>query len=138
SADAPDALFRAARLHERNDDLAEAAALWTRIATEYPASGQAADAAMQAGLVYYRSGDEGTAALRFELASGLGSDPDEHARAWLWIGKVLARRGDAAGARDAYVKAVSFGPHGYYPLRAAQLLRNEGPFTSPTQYHFDF
>ena len=69
--EAPDALFRAARLRERNDDLAEAAALWTRIANEYPAAEQAADAAMQAGLVFYRTGDESSAALRFEQASEL-------------------------------------------------------------------
>src|SRR5205823_1534705 len=30
--EAPDALYRAARLRERNNDLAEAAQLWTRIA----------------------------------------------------------------------------------------------------------
>ncbi|MEP7358431.1 MAG: tetratricopeptide repeat protein, partial [Anaerolineales bacterium] len=138
STDAPDALFRAARLHEHNDNLAEAARLWTRIATEYPQADQAADAAEQAGLVFYRSGDESSAALRFELASGLGSDPDQHARAWLWIGKVKARRGDETGAREAYAKAAAFGPHGYYPLRAAQLLLGEDPFTSPARYSFDF
>jgi soluble lytic murein transglycosylase len=33
---------------------------------------------------------------------------------------------------------VSFGPYGYYPLRAAQLLRNEAPFTSPAHYDFEF
>ena len=138
AAEAPDALFRAARLRERNNDLAQAAALWTRIATEYPNAEQAADAAMQAGLVFYRSGDESSAALRFELASGLGSDPDQHARAWLWIGKVRARRGDEAGARDAYAKAASFGPHGYYPLRASQLLLGGAPFTPPPRYSLNY
>jgi soluble lytic murein transglycosylase len=138
AAEAPDALFRAARLHERNDQMADAVTLWTRIALEYPDSAEAADASMQAGLVFYREGDESSAALRFEMASGLGTDPDQHARAWLWIGKVRARRGDEAGANEAYARAASFGPHGYYPLRAAQLLLDEPPFTPPASYSFEF
>ena len=136
--EAPDALYRAARLRETNNDFSQAALLWTRIATEYPNSSQAADAAMQAGLVFYRSADYSTAAQRFALASGLGTDTQEHARAWLWIGKVKALSGDLAGARDAYAKAAAFGPHGYYPLRAAQLLLGEAPFTPPTSYSFQF
>ena len=136
--EAPDALFRAARLRERNDDLTQAAQLWLRIAQEYPLADQAADAAMQAGLVLYRSGDFGTAALRFQLAGTLGSDPAEHARAWLWLGKVKTQQGDAAGARIDYAKAATFGPHGYYPLRAAQLLVGQAPFMPPARYSFDY
>src|SRR6185369_3634102 len=105
-----------------------AAQLWTRIAQDYPQAQQAADAAMQAGLVFYRNGDLGTAALRFQLASTLGTDPDEHARDWLWLGKVKDAQGDTAGARTDYLKATTFGPHGYYALRAAQLLPDTTPF----------
>jgi soluble lytic murein transglycosylase len=136
--EAPDALYRAARLRERNSDLAQAAQLWTRIATEYPNSDQAADSVMQAGLVFYRSADYSTAVLRFQQASELGSNNQEHARAWLWIGKVKALRGDLVGAHEAYAKAAALGPHGYYPLRAAQLLLGEAPFTPPTHYSFQF
>src|SRR5258708_31464510 len=99
---------------------------------------QAADAAMQAGLVFYRSGDLSSAALRFQLASTLGTDPNEHARDWLWLGKVKAAGGDEAGARQDYLKATTFGPHGYYPLRAAQLLQGTAPFTPPLTYDFQF
>lgn len=136
--EAPDALYRAARLRESNADLAQAAQLWTRIAQEYPKAGQASDAAMQAGLVFYRSGDDSTAALRFQLASTLTTDPGEQARAWMWLGKLQAQRGDQAGARDDYARAAAFGPHGYYPLRAEQLLLGEAPFTPPAQYNFQF
>lgn len=136
--EAPDALYRAARLRERNNDLTQAAQLWTRIAHDYPKADQAADAAMQAGLVFYRSGDLSSAAQRFQLASTLGSDPDEHARDWLWLGKVQAARGDDAGARQDYLQATTFGPHGYYPLRAAQLLQGTAPFTPPATYNFQF
>jgi soluble lytic murein transglycosylase len=132
--EAPDALYRAARLGERHGDFELAAELWTRIAEEYPQAAEAADAAMQAGLVFFRNGDLASAALRFELASTLGTDPNEHARAWLWIGKVKAAQGDAAGARQAYQRAAALGPHGYYPLRARQLLEGTAPFAPPEAY----
>jgi soluble lytic murein transglycosylase len=135
---APDALFRAARLCERNDNLLNAASLWTRIANEYPASEQAADAASQAGLALYRLGRLDDAAARFVQAATLGADVEQHARAWLWQGKVKARQGDAAGAQAAWSQAASLDPHGYYSLRAAQLLRGEAPFTAGRAYAWSF
>jgi soluble lytic murein transglycosylase len=136
--EAPDALFRAARLCERNDDFACAARLWTRIAQEYPSAAQAADAAMQAGIVLYRSGDYGTAAQRFELAATLTAQPDQQARAWLWIGKVKQKQGDAGAAQAAWQKARALAPDDYYALRAGQLLRGEAPFAPPARYSFVF
>jgi soluble lytic murein transglycosylase len=136
--EAPDALYRAARLAERHDDFREAAALWLRIVDEYPESGQAADAAMQSGLVLYRAGELGAAGQRFERATTLGSDPGQHARAWLWIGKVKEALGDSAGAEAAWTRAAATDPHGYYSLRAEELLRGETPFTPPPAYDFAF
>ncbi len=136
--EAPDALFRAARLSERNGDLADAAELWTRIAREYPQAAQAADAANQAGIVLFRTGDLTTAARRFEQATTLGDDAEQHARAWLWLGKVRQQQRDPAGARQAFEQAAGYGPHGYYPLRAAQLLRGEAPFTPPARFSRTF
>jgi len=136
--EAPDALFRAARLAERHDDFREAAALWLRIADEYPESEQAADGAMQSGLVLYRAGEFGAAGKRFERATTLGSDPGQHARAWLWIGLVKAKLGDQAGAEAAWTTAAASDSHGYYSLRAEELLRGVRPFTPPRAYDFDF
>ncbi len=136
SPEAPDALYRAARLAERHGDFREAAAWWLRIADEYPESEQAADAAMQSGLVLYRAGEFGAAGQRFELATTLGSDPGQHARAWLWMGKVKDALGDNAEA--AWNRAAATDPHGYYSLRAEELLRDEGLFTPPPAYAFDF
>jgi soluble lytic murein transglycosylase len=135
---APDALYRAARLCERNDNLLNAAALWTRLAQEYPASELAADAASQAGLALYRRGDNAEAAKRFELAATLGSDSGEHARAWLWLGKVRERQGDKAGAQAAWSEASTLDPHGYYSLRAAQLLSGQPPFAAAPDYTWSF
>jgi soluble lytic murein transglycosylase len=136
--EAPDALYRAARLCERNDDFATAAKLWTRIAAEYPASDQAADAAMQAGIVLYRDSDTTNAAQRFEMAATLGSDPAQQARAWLWIGKIQQQLGNESAARSAWTEAAKLDPHGYYSLRADQLLRGEAPFTPPANYDLNF
>ena len=79
--EAPDALYRAARLSESNNDFSRPRPCGTASRRSIPQADQAADAAMQAGLAFYRNGDLSSAALRFELASTLGSDPDEHARA---------------------------------------------------------
>jgi len=136
--EAPEALYRAARLCERNDDFLTAAKLWTRIAEDYPAATQAADAAMQAGLVLYRAGDLATAEQRFELAATLGSDPEQSARAWLWIGKMQAQTGKQTAAQSAWTQAAALDPHGYYSLRADQLLRGQTPFTPPANYDLNF
>jgi soluble lytic murein transglycosylase len=138
SPDAPDALYRAARLAERNGDFALAVGLWTRIAQEYPAAAQAADAAAQAGIVFYRAGEIGSAAQRFQIAATLGTDPQEHARAWLWIGKVEEKMGDADGARAAWIKAAALAPHTYYSLRAEELMRGAQPFSAPPAQSFTF
>lgn len=135
---APDALFRAARLCERNQDFASAALLWTQIANEYPQAEQAADAAMQAGLVLYRSGDLSSAAQRFELATTLGTDPEQHARGWLWIGKVKEKQGNRDGAREAWTRAVAAAPSDYYGLRATQLLADAPLFAPPRGFDFEF
>lgn len=138
SPDAPDALFRAARLRERNSDFAGAVELWNRLAAEYPTAAQAPDAAMQAGLVLYRNADFGAAGLRFELARSLATDPGDQARAEVWIGKVKAELGDADGAEAAWTAAAGLGPHGYYALRARQLLAGQAPFWPPARYNFSF
>ncbi len=145
SPDAPDALFRAARLRERNSDFAGAVALWNRIADEYPAAAEAPDAAMQAGLVLYRNADYGAAGIRFELAHTLATplelgqaDPGDQARAELWIGKVKEKLGDTDGAQAAWTAAAGLGPHGYYALRARQLLADQAPFWPPVRYGFTF
>lgn len=128
--EAPDALYRAARLCERNGDLARAAALWERLPAEYPAAAQAADAALQAGLVHYRAGDLTAAARQFEQAAAFDADPAQQARAWLWIGKLKERHGDPTAARTAWVQAAGFDPGGYYSLRAQELAGGAAPFAA--------
>ncbi len=131
AAEAPRALDRAARFCERNDDLACAVTLWSRLATDYPESELAANAANEAAIVLVRQ-DRWTDALPlFESATALGTDATQQARAWLWIGKARAQQNDAAGSTEALTKAEALAPDDYYGLRAAQLLTGRAPFEPP-------
>lgn len=137
--EAPDALYRAARLHERNRNFKQAVELWSRIAAEYPNWERAADAAMQAGLVLWRTGEIESAAQAFELARARSVDPAQTARAWLWLGKAHQQMGDEAEAQTAWQTAAALDPHGYYSLRAESLLRGEtGLFVPPARYTVEF
>lgn len=139
ASEAPDALYRAARLHERNRNFKQAVELWSRIATEYPTWERAADAAMQAGVVLWRTGEIESAAQAFELARTLAADPTQTARAWLWLGKAHQQQGDTRAARTAWQTAATLDPHGYYSLRAEALLRGERIlFVPPARYSVEF
>jgi soluble lytic murein transglycosylase len=128
AAEAPAALTRAARFCERNDDLACAARLWSQTANDYPDSEQAVDAAIQAGIVHVRQGDPADAASLFEQATTLGSDATEHARAWVWLGKVMT---NTDAARGHWAQAVAAAPDSYYGLRAQELIDGVAAFTPP-------
>ncbi len=131
AAEAPRALDRAARFCERNDDLACAVTLWSRLAADYPTSDLAANAANEAAIVLVRQGRWADALPLFESATALGADPVQQARAWLWIGKARAQQNDAAGSAAAWEKATALAPDDYYGLRAAQLVDGRGPFEPP-------
>lgn len=132
---APDALFRAARLHERHTNLTAAAELWWRLAQDYPTDPLAADAANQAGVALFRTGQVGPARQRFEAATTLGTNPVEHARAWLWVGKCRQTQGRLAEARAAWQTATTLAPTDYYGLRAARIATEARLFTSSTQFN---
>lgn len=133
---APEALFAAARVAERAAELETAASIWLRLATEYPASSQAAHAAFQAGIARIRMGQHQAALQSFQLSHSLARDSGERARAWLWIGKALALAGDEAGSRRAWETARLADPTGYYSVRAADLLAGLPPFQAVGAYDF--
>lgn len=136
--EAPDALYRAARLHERNGNLTQAAALWLRLANDYPTASQAPDAAMQAGVLAYRQADYATALANFEIAESLTTNPTQQARAWLWLGKAYRQMGQTISATAALEHAATLDYYGYYSLRAAEMLSGAVPFTPPASYSFVF
>ena len=133
---AADALFGAGRTAERSGDLASAAEIWLRLASEYSASSLAHQAAFEAGIARYRSFDFEGARLAFELADSLATESGDHAAARLWVGKARLALGDAAGAQVDWRMATVADPTGYYSVRAGQLLAGHQPFQS--QGVFDF
>ncbi len=133
AAEAPKALDRAARFCERNDDLACAVTLWTRLAQDYPASDLSANAANEAGVVLARQARWSDAEASFERATTLGTDAVQQARGWLWVGKARAAQSDVAGAQEAWAKAAALAPDDYYGLRAAQLITGMTPFEPPSR-----
>ncbi|MGB2896651.1 MAG: tetratricopeptide repeat protein [Anaerolineales bacterium] len=127
---APEFLFAAARLAERNHDLEYAAQLWRQLTTDYPNAPQAFRAAFLAGIQYFRLGENQLAETLFKRALDLSSSGEDRAAAQLWIGKSRQAIGDADAAQQAFKAAEMADPNGYYSLRAAEILAGRHPFQS--------
>lgn len=125
---APDFLFAAARLAERNNDLEQSAQLWLQVSTDYPNAPQAFRAAFLAGIQYFRLGENNQAETAFERALELSLSSEDRAAAQLWIGKSRQASGDIDAAQQAFKAAEAADPNGYYSLRAADVLKGRAPF----------
>ncbi len=96
AARAPDRLVAAARSKGDSGQLAEAGALWDRIAAEWPA--RACEASLARGELSL-AGDDAQAALKsFEAAAKLAKSADQLALARLGSATCLERLGDLEGA----------------------------------------
>lgn len=132
ASEAPDFLFDAARIQERNRQFAEAAATWEKMINEYPSATRSYRGLFLAGVTYYRAQDYPKALLVFQRALVLASLPGDQAAAYLWIGKVQQAQGDTAAMQAAWEQAAQHDPTGYYSERANELLLGREPF-SPTR-----
>jgi soluble lytic murein transglycosylase len=135
--EAVDYLMSAARTLERNDRLEEAAQVWQRVADEYPDNPQTSLALFLAGIVQYRRGDYHMALPIFQRSLLLSREPEEQARAYLWVGKVQEQLGDEAARQTAWQQAQSIDPSGYYSERARDLLIGRAPFSAPSTYNLN-
>jgi len=127
-------LFDAAQIAERSGSLEEAANLWRRAGTEYPASGQANRAYFLAGIAGYRRGDYTMALDDFRRAQSVASGPFESSAAALWIGKVYQASGDIPTAQSVWQQTASIDPTGYYSERALDLMAGRAPFSPPANF----
>jgi soluble lytic murein transglycosylase len=132
--EAVDYLMSAARTLERDNRLEEAAQVWQRVADEYPDNPQTSLALFLAGIVQYRRGDYHMALPIFQRSLLLAGEPEEQARAYLWVGKTQGQLGDEAAKTAAWQQAQSIDPSGYYSERARELLVGRAPFTAPSAY----
>ena len=92
----------AARVMERQGDLENAAATWERIANEYTSSENIPTALFLAGIMRYRLNDYPKALDTFQRDLLLSTQPEDKARAYLWIGKTQQRLGDGASAQASW------------------------------------
>jgi soluble lytic murein transglycosylase len=125
---APDFLFAAARIAERNNDLEQSAQLWLQLSTDYPNAQKAFRAAFLAGIQYFRLGENNQAENAFERALELSLSSEDRAAAQLWVGKSRQASGDINAAQQAFKTAEAADPNGYYSLRAADVLKGRSPF----------
>jgi soluble lytic murein transglycosylase len=130
--EAPDFLFYAARILERNKQFTQAAATWERMMNEYPSAARSYRGLFLAGVTYYRAQDYPKALLIFQRALVLTSQPGDQAAAFLWIGKVHQTLGDTAAMQQAWEQGAQRDPTGYYSERANELLQGRAA-VSPTR-----
>jgi len=128
STNAPDYLYRAARIYELGGYLSKAGATWERIINEYPGSDQAYSGLFQAGIVYYRLGTYEKAQVTFSRLVLLALSPEEKAASALWVGKCLEKQGKKNEAENYYAQAAAADPTGYYGIRGAQLEKGQAQF----------
>jgi len=128
---APGMLMDAGRIMERDDRLEEAAQTWERVANEYPASEQVPLALFWAGIARYRLNDFAGALATFQRDLLLSFNPEDRARAHLWIGKTQGQLGDDEAAGQSWQQGQSIDPTGYYSLRARDLILGQAPFEAP-------
>jgi len=137
STSAPDFLFTAARITERDNRLDEAAQLWERVANEYSASEQVPLALFLAGISRYRLGDHAGALAVFQRDLLLSASSEDRARAYFWIGKTQATLGDNAGAQESWQQGQAIDSSNYYSIRSRDMLLGNSPFTSPAVTNLD-
>ena len=131
SPSAPDFLMHAARVLERAGRLEEAANTWERIADEYSASEHVSDALFLAGVTRFRLGTHAEALTTFQRNLLLSTQPEDKARAHLWIGKTQQQMGDNTSAQASWQQGQAADPSGYYSVRARDLLIGRAPFETP-------
>lgn len=139
SDQAPEFLYMAARIQERNNQLPEAAANWELLMEKYPQAQRSYRGLFLAGVSYYRAADYQRARTVFQRALVLANDPEEQSAAYLWIGKTHQITGDLAAAQNAWRQGAQLDPTGYYSERANELILERSPFTisSPVDLGYD-
>jgi len=138
SPDAPNFLFEAARVYERNDDLENAASTWLRMMDEYPSSEKSYQGLFLAGISYFRLGKSEDALKVFQRLLVLATTSSEKARAHMWIGKCYQALDDAQNAQNAFSAGQLADPTDYYGIRSGELLEGRGLFEIEDQFDLGY
>lgn len=130
-------LWTTGRDQESIQQLEQAADTWASIGTRFPAAAEAFNGLFFGGMLYYRIGSLERAAEALNRAVLLTEQPLELAGAYLWLGKVAQKIGDTAGATQNWEAAIKVDPHGYYGLRARELIEKRAPFSASATPRFE-
>ena len=122
---APQVLFEAGKVLERDNQLNDAAEIWSRLIDEYPLAEISSKGLFSSGITFYRLGNYEEALSRFQRYLLLGGTPSESAAASFWIGKTNEISGNQEAAITAWQQASEKDPTGYYSERAKDLLTGE-------------
>ncbi len=127
--DAPALLKIAANYYFLDGKLKEAADCWTRIALEFPASTDAFNGLFFGGSFYYEIGEYDKAYDNFNRAV-LVANPGtlEEYGTHFWLGKVNLAMGKPETAKGYWETTVNLDPHGYYGIRATEMLNDQSLF----------
>ena len=129
---APQAVFSAGRIYERDGRLDDAARVWESIADTYPGSDLVPQALFLAGIAHFRNLNNDQALITFQRDLILSTATEDQARASFWVGKTHQALGKSDSAQAAWQQAASLDPTGYYSLRAQDMLFNRPPFSPST------
>ncbi|MHC1784316.1 MAG: transglycosylase SLT domain-containing protein [Anaerolineaceae bacterium] len=135
---APEFLFEAGRIYERNNDLASAAATWERVMADYPSAAIGYRSLFLAGISYFRMGDFAAAQTTFQRAQVLATTTEDSAASAFWVGKTLMVQNRPDEALNSWRQAAAQDDTGYYSERADDLLNDRPQFSSPETYDLAF
>jgi soluble lytic murein transglycosylase len=117
---APNALWRAAKLREREGAHERAADRFEDVQASFPAFEDADEAMWRAGLAHYRAGDSEQAILSWQaLLENYAVSPYRD-KALYWLGK-LGVKDESSTDGDYWEQLVAQKPQAYYALRVEQI-----------------
>lgn len=125
---APEALYRAGLLLERQGAWTEAAQQHYALAKSFPQSNLAADAFERAGILFMRYEQPEQALAAFQQLSK-SSNSAYAARASYWLGQLAQEAGDAQTGRAMFEQTMRLAPDSYESARASEQLNIQAPGT---------
>lgn len=133
---AGEALWRAGYLYGVNGQTALSREVFTRLADSYPEHELTTNGLFNAASAAVRDEAWDIAAGLYRRIAALTTGEDQ-AAAYLWVGRIALRHGEADAAQGAFDRAIAAAPDSYFAARAADFRIGSQPFQPPGAYRFD-
>ena len=130
SSAAAAAVLESGKRYEDLGQFDDARLAYQAVTDHYPSSAEAPDARFRLGFLAYRQGNFAAAATTWGTAERSGQFTSQLA---FWLGKARHHLADDARARTAWMSAIALDPHGFYGLRANDLLQGRPDATMDSQ-----